>query len=85
MTTLPYSVARMITFDNMHPVTAWRYYYGMTRLQLAEYTNMSEQDVAMIENTNHHLMTNTLEKLSRVFGVVPEALNIRNYQCLTSN
>lgn len=78
MITLPYRVARMITLDNMHPVTAWRHYYGLSLKVLAEEAGVSEQALLLIEKSNQHLMHGTLVKLSAIFGIMPEALSIRH-------
>jgi len=77
MLTLPYRVALMITLDNVHPVAAWRSYYGISRKLLAEHVGISEYEVADIEKSNKHLKQETLCKLANLFGIKPESLNIR--------
>lgn len=77
MITIPYRIAKMIVLDKIHPVAAWRNYYGLSQQALAQSLGMSEQEISRLEKSNNHLMDETLNKISRTFGIVPDALKIR--------
>lgn len=77
MITIPTVVARMITFNQFHPVRAWRSYFNLSESMLAEKLGISEEMLYQIETSNLHLDKEVLRKLSEVFGVKPDGLNIR--------
>lgn len=78
MLTIPYEIAKWITLDKMHPVTAWRRYCHMTKQSLSTVAGISMIDIEQIEKSNLHLKENFLKKLCGAFGIYPETLNIRH-------
>lgn len=74
---LPVKVARDILFNKVHPVTAWRYYYGISKEQLALTLAISEFKIDQIENSNLHLDPYWSSQLCKVFNLNESALSIR--------
>lgn len=77
MIKIPYVIAKRIVLNQMHPVAAWREYYGMSQQMLAEYSRLRIEEIIQIENSNQHLQADYLKSLSEVFGIYPQVLNIR--------
>lgn len=77
MMTIPHEIARKIVMNQVHPVTAWRQYFRMSKSMLANYLQLREDEITKIESSNQHLQPANLKKLSDAFGIYPEALNIR--------
>lgn len=77
MLNVPISVARMVIQNGIHPVAAWRNFYGISVEALAQHMQCPVFEIKQIETSNKHLEANTLKKLASVFGVYPEALNVR--------
>lgn len=77
MITIPQPIAKMIVLDQMHPVAAWRQYYGMSKDTLANYLQTRTDEVTQIETSNQHLRPDNLNKLCKVFNIYPQALTIR--------
>lgn len=77
MMTIPSEVARKIFFDKVHPITAWRNYFNISKEILAEITGLSMTRIDKLEKSNEHLKTNMLVILARAFDVHLQALNFR--------
>jgi DNA-binding XRE family transcriptional regulator len=74
---LPNLVARMIYFNNYHPVRAWRHYYSVSQELLAEAMGLPQKTIIELESSNLHLHPDYTHKLQTVFGLVRQAIYIR--------
>lgn len=77
MITLPTHVARMILFDKIHPVVAWRNYFNISQHEVANFIGVSLCEIEKIENSNLHLHPDYLPKLTHLFGIKPDAIKIK--------
>ena len=80
---VPFEIASMVILNQIHPVAAWRNYYGASQAELAALLCMTEMEVKQLETTNQHLKSENITKLCRVFNIVPEALAIRHLTYLS--
>lgn len=78
MKCLPFNVARMIYFDKVHPVKAWRLHYKISREMLARHLNLSADYIAKMETSNLHLQEDNFNKIVDFFKIEPMAVKIRH-------
>ena len=64
---MPYEVAYLINCIKLHPVTAWRTYFGWSIDILAEKLDAGADQISQLESSNHHLKKRMDVKISKSF------------------